>query len=129
MQVYVQKSTATTRPRRPSVVSGGELSHPVAPSREGILPPGARRPGAQPGPRTASRMVSSRDGLVSMTRSSVPLRGGLAHRRAQWPERGLHLGREQLRLLPGGEVPAPVHLVEVAEGRIGLLDPAAGAAP
>src|SRR6266849_3665562 len=29
--VYVQKSTSTTLPRRPSAVSGGELSHVVAP--------------------------------------------------------------------------------------------------
>src|SRR2546427_630441 len=29
-QVYVQKSTSTTLPRRPSAVSGGELSHVVA---------------------------------------------------------------------------------------------------
>src|SRR2546425_10514472 len=29
-QVYVQKSTATTLPRRPSAVSGGEFSHVVA---------------------------------------------------------------------------------------------------
>ena len=26
MQVYVQKSTSTTRPRRPFIVSGGELN-------------------------------------------------------------------------------------------------------
>ena len=35
MQVYVQKSTRTTFPRRPSGVSGSELSHPVAPSNPG----------------------------------------------------------------------------------------------
>ena len=34
MQVYVQKSTSTTRPRRSSVVSGSEFSQPVAPSNE-----------------------------------------------------------------------------------------------
>src|SRR5688500_18106768 len=122
MQVYVQKSTATTRPRRSSVVSGGELSHSVAPAREGILPPSARRPGAQPGPRTASRMASSRDGFVSIAYSSLPLRGGPAHRRAlpsprlaQRPERGLQFGREQLGFFPGGEVAAPAGLVEVGE--------------
>ena len=35
MQVYVQKSTRTTFPRRPSGVSGSELSQPVAPSKPG----------------------------------------------------------------------------------------------
>src|SRR3954452_10793258 len=76
MQVYVQKSTMTTRPRRPSVASGGELSHSVAPSRDGILPSAMRRPGAQPGPRIAPLIVASRDRFVSMTRSSIPVMGG-----------------------------------------------------
>src|SRR5207247_6932181 len=35
MHVYVQKSTSTTFPRRPSGVSGSELSQPVAPSNPG----------------------------------------------------------------------------------------------
>src|SRR4029453_5433703 len=35
MHVYVQKFTATTFPRSPSGASGGELSHPVAPSKPG----------------------------------------------------------------------------------------------
>src|SRR4029453_956471 len=35
MHVYVQKSTSTTFPRRPSGVSGSELSQPVAPSKPG----------------------------------------------------------------------------------------------
>src|SRR6185503_4114286 len=53
MQVYVQKSTRTTLPRRPSGVSGSELSQPVAPSNE------ARRPStgnsaASPARRCAS---------------------------------------------------------------------------
>jgi hypothetical protein len=34
----VQKSTRTTLPRRPAVVSGGELSHSVAPASDGIDP-------------------------------------------------------------------------------------------
>src|SRR5262245_52584244 len=38
MHVYVQKSTATTFPRRASGVSGAELSHPVAPSIGGKCP-------------------------------------------------------------------------------------------
>src|SRR6267143_2346203 len=38
MQVYVQKSTRTTFPRRSALVSGCELSHPVAPPREGNSP-------------------------------------------------------------------------------------------
>ena len=35
MQVYVQKSTRTTFPRRTSGVSGSELSQPAAPSNAG----------------------------------------------------------------------------------------------
>src|SRR2546422_5764034 len=38
MQVYVQKSMRTTFPRRPSAVNGCELSHSVAPPRDGISP-------------------------------------------------------------------------------------------
>src|SRR5437016_7998080 len=34
MHVYVQKSTRTTLPCRSAAVSGGELSHAVAPTRE-----------------------------------------------------------------------------------------------
>src|SRR3984957_1412030 len=48
---------------------------------------------------------------------------------AQGTERGLDLGREHLGLFPGGEVTAPVDLVEVAEGRVGRLDPAARGRP
>jgi hypothetical protein len=40
-------------------------------------------------------------------------------RLAQGPERGAELAREQLRLLPGGEVVAPVKLVEVDELGVG----------
>ena len=42
----------------------------------------------------------------------------------QRPERGAHLLREQLWLLPGGEVAAPLSVVEVHEVRIDLLHPA-----
>src|SRR5262249_33944332 len=38
MQVYVQKLASTTFPRRPAGVSGGELSQPVAPPKEGSSP-------------------------------------------------------------------------------------------
>src|SRR5215472_17316415 len=44
---------------------------------------------------------------------------------AQGLERRSDLGREQLGLLPGGEVAAPVDLVEVGEGGVRLLDPTA----
>ena len=44
---------------------------------------------------------------------------------AQWPERRSDLNGEQLGLFPGGEVTAPGGLVEVGEGGVGLLDPAA----
>src|SRR5712671_622172 len=38
MHVYVQKSTTTTLPRKASGVSGCELSHVMAPAREGSVP-------------------------------------------------------------------------------------------
>src|SRR5262245_50207882 len=44
---------------------------------------------------------------------------------AQGPERGAQLAREELRLLPRGEVPTPLGLVEVDDVRIDLLHPAA----
>src|SRR5262249_16364799 len=44
---------------------------------------------------------------------------------AQRSECRSHLLREQLRLLPGGEVPAPVDLVEVAQVGVDPLRPAA----
>ena len=44
MQVYVQKSTRTTCPRRPAAVSGGELSQPVAPVEAGQAALDRQRP-------------------------------------------------------------------------------------
>ena len=43
---------------------------------------------------------------------------------AERPEARADLGREQFGLFPRGEVAAPVDLVEVGEGGVGLLDPA-----
>src|ERR1700685_3912537 len=48
---------------------------------------------------------------------------------AQWPERGPDLGGEQLGLFPGCEVAALFGLVEVGEGGVELLDPAARGRP
>src|SRR6266542_1287515 len=48
---------------------------------------------------------------------------------AQRAECGPHLGREELRLLPGGEVAALVDLVEVREAGVGNLDPAPRGSP
>src|SRR6185312_16619345 len=48
---------------------------------------------------------------------------------AQGTERRADLAREQLRLLPGGEVPAAVDLVEVGQARIRRLRPAARGRP
>jgi hypothetical protein len=50
----------------------------------------------------------------------------LALRLAQWPERGPDFVGEQLGLFPGGEVATVVGFVEVGEGGVGQLDPAAG---
>ena len=36
---------------------------------------------------------------------------------------GAQLGRKELGLLPGGEVPAPVDLVEITEARVRALRP------
>src|SRR3954468_3788178 len=63
----------------------------------------------------------------------APSREACAHvgRRslAKRPERRSDLGGEELRLLPGGEVAAPVDLVEIAEGGVGHLDPALRGSP
>src|SRR5258708_4065122 len=55
----------------------------------------------------------------------------IAHecRLAQWLEGRAPLLREGLRLLPGGEVTALVHLVEVGDVGVGLLDPATRSPP
>src|SRR6185369_6044963 len=47
----------------------------------------------------------------------------------QRPERGPHLGGEELRLFPGGEVAAAVGFVEVREAGVDRLDPAAWGSP
>src|SRR5215472_12983368 len=99
MHVYVQKSTSTTFPRRPAGVSGPELSQPVAPSKPGRWPPIAPR-------RLLSRLTRPpRNRRLRGWRSSdlIGTRPG--------PR------REQLRLLPGGEVTAPVDLDEVLRRR------------
>src|SRR4051812_32193386 len=59
------------------------------------------------------------------TRGSGPMLCGLAQR----PEGGADLLGEQLGLLPGGEVTALCDLVEVGQGWVRLLDPAAWAPP
>src|SRR5438874_114638 len=53
MQVYVQKSTRTTFPRRSLGVSGDELSQPVAPSKAG------RRPSTCDGCRRLNRLTEA----------------------------------------------------------------------
>src|SRR4029078_8941294 len=103
MHVYVQKSTSTTCPRRPAAVSGSELSQPVAPSNSG------RRVTPRCRARRSRRQPESRAPAAS------PQRG----------ECGAQLQREELGLLPGGEVAAPLGLVEVSDVRITRLDPAA----
>src|SRR5829696_9958675 len=59
MQVYVQKSTRTTFPARPSGVSGDELSQPVARSKPGRRPSTGN--GAVRGWRRAPKRLTSRD--------------------------------------------------------------------
>src|SRR5919106_4023119 len=119
MQVQVQKSTRTTRPRRPSGVSGSELSHLVAPSNDGRRPstgssrrsPARRwtieriRPGV-PGGTDAAAAPDARS--VDPVSSDIGLSFGVVagYRLAQWLESRAHLLREELRLFPGGEVAA-----------------------
>src|SRR6476620_1035202 len=104
MQVYVQKSTRTTFPRRPSGVSGSELSQPVAPSKPGRW---------VSAPSLANQLISQYRRPRAARLLSV-----------KRLERGSHLGREELRLLPGREVAALVGVVEVGEVGVPRLDPA-----
>src|SRR5262249_2207840 len=100
MQVYVPKLTSTTRPPRSARVKGGELSHVVAPSNAGRWP---------------------------STGSSWRCRSTTGIQSAQRRERGPHLLCEELRLLPRGEVPAPLDLVVIDEVvGIGALGPTSG---
>src|ERR671919_1120337 len=80
--------------------------------------------------------ASNRANVLGRGTSSSPpglpsgLRAGLlVARLAQGSERRPELLGEQLGLLPGGEVAAPVDLVEVGEGGVGPLDPTPRAAP
>src|SRR5438034_986870 len=72
MQVYVQKSTRVTFPRRSAAVSGDELSQPVAPSKPG------RWPSADNGAGPAWRRTPNK--LTAHRR----LRGGHRRTRARW---------------------------------------------
>src|SRR5512138_655115 len=47
----------------------------------------------------------------------------------QGPERCPHLGGEEFRLLPCGEVAAPVDLIEVGEAGVDRLNPTAWGSP
>ncbi len=82
-----------------------------------------REAGALFGPRAAI-VVAGAD-CADVVLGSLETRCGLSL--AQRLERRPDLGREQLGLFPGGEVAAPVDLVEVDEGGVRLLDPAARA--
>src|SRR3954447_11464016 len=100
VHVSVQKFTSTTWPRSSAGPRGGGGPHSVAPPHRGALP-------------TERGHLHTRE-----------------HRHlAKRAERSSHLGREELRLLPGGEVAAPVDLVEVREVGVGHLDPAARGSP
>src|SRR3712207_1572130 len=78
--------------------------------------------------------VDQDDGVWSTRIRGVVLggHGDVLSRRgrlAKTPERGPELLGRQLRLFPGGEVAAPVDRVEVGEGTVRLLDPAARGRP
>src|SRR6266511_4729620 len=77
MHVYVQKSTTTTFPRRPSASRGGELSHSVAPPSEGNCPSIGSSP-LRPINRSISHLPSSvrihlGDGVCECLRGLFPL--------------------------------------------------------
>ena len=74
--------------------------------------------GARPPPSCFGGRASS-----AMGRRTIRSEGDGLRARPERLERSADLGREQLRLLPGGEVSALVDLVEVGEGGVGLLDP------
>src|SRR4051812_39373317 len=57
MQVSVQKSTRTTRPRRSPGLSGSELSHAVAPPSEGMW----RRSNTDPLLRLGNELLAAVD--------------------------------------------------------------------
>ena len=70
-------------------------------------------------------MVRGFDHLALHVNQRRTARAASCLRLAQGPERRPQLLREQLRLFPGSEVPAPGGLVVVHEGRVTDLDPAA----
>src|SRR5512134_212125 len=131
-------STRTTLPRRPSRVSGGELSHAVAPRRIGKSRSTGSRAGASVmgntsleigagtpagAPMAPARIAASEIRLTFFMSLPIPSSGS-----PQRPERRADLGREELRLFPRREVTALVDLVEVDEIAISALGPALGCA-
>src|SRR6478672_10489748 len=79
---------------------------------------------------------SVRSSGSELSHSTAPSSDGIGRRAdrrlissAHRPERRPQLAREELRLLPGGEVPAARGLVEVRDAGVHDLDPAAGRRP
>src|SRR5947208_10412433 len=106
--VYVQKSTSTTLPRRPSAVSGGELSHVVAPR-------------SAPNPRSPAISPRSRAFVAPSMVSSSPVRVAAAverKRRRSW------LMRTSRRLFDhschDGRMRKECHVTRFYLGRLGL---------
>src|SRR5579875_3058840 len=76
-----------------------------------------RRPAAASGGELTHSVAPPSGGMCSRSDTLAPL--------ADRSERRAELGREQPWLLPGGEMVAPVQLVEVDEVGVGPLGPAA----
>jgi hypothetical protein len=100
--------------------------------RSKFLPPKRASPARFPsGPPVGGPEVAPFKGLVVCVGSEPPSEGepttmvSLAQRAECSP----HLGGEEHRLLPGGEVAAPVDLVEVGEAGLDNLDPGARGSP
>src|SRR4051812_29277458 len=98
MQVKVQKSIKTTWPRRPAAVNGGELSHWVAPAREGNEPSTGNRTVAGCVVARRSWLALVKSVLHSFTSSAICLltkgQTRACDGSAQRPEGRTDLGRE-----------------------------------
>src|SRR5215470_9063796 len=126
-------------PRSPAGVNGGELSHSVAPSKEGSSPSTGSRAEAVCSPAGMGQcaviaMLSLWLDVAARGSRLVPSRVRAAARRwcappvgvwlAQCPERRADFFGEEVRLFPGGEVAALGGLVVVDEVGVGPFGPA-----
>src|ERR1700758_4851935 len=89
---------------------------------------------AAPTPRTIAAALAAETATIAARRRYVFILFSLFRLwsgagGARRLERGPQLGREQFRLFPGGEMAAPLRLVEVVERGVGAFGPAARGLP